>query len=435
LYLQLLDPFAIDREVVVVLDAVATGMLGRKAQELFWQTSLGWIEALQQVPGQVEEQARRWLEVLDAERGAVGQEECELLRTHSPAWPRLEASLSNVRRNHRVLERFRQILQNPTLLPASATAAVDDLLDILVSRFDDEELPLRKQERLLQLIIDGEGDRKQAEQKMAVEEQAMAEKVSFVARLTNALMHPDQSGATRAAQRFAAAFSRDWILAAHLFLVQRDQNSVSPEVEISVGDWRGASRDGGNGQELSENLQQHHEQRKQRELAAIKLSVYAWLAPSIGLVFIVSWFMGGVSAGFAIATLVIGGLIFLLGKRNQNKAREALAAKLARELGEALGVLDACLKELAGYRRSWASAHAEAGEVEGLLKSITIADSIHPGAEEEPTGLLPDGNGGGSTASRETTGGFRGSQLAEKLAAWNLVPPPSIVHETGAAPN
>ncbi|HSK76929.1 MAG TPA: hypothetical protein VLQ45_10765, partial [Thermoanaerobaculia bacterium] len=80
LYLHLLDPLAVDREVVVVLDAVATGTLGCKAQDVFWQASLGWIEALRQVPGQVAEQARRWAEVLDAERGQAGPEEFKLLR-------------------------------------------------------------------------------------------------------------------------------------------------------------------------------------------------------------------------------------------------------------------------------------------------------------------------------------------------------------------
>ena len=222
LYLRLLDPQAIDREVVVVLDAVATGTLGRKAQDVFWQASLEWIEALRQIPGQVEAQARRWMEVLEAERGRVAPDEFKLLRAHSATWPALEAALAGVRRNPRVVERFRKVVETPTLLPPSVLSAVDGLLDTLVGRFDEEELPLRKQERLLQLILDEEGDRQKAEERMAVEEDALAEKVSFVARLTDILMYPEQAGASLAAQRYAAAFCRDWILAAHQALVRRD---------------------------------------------------------------------------------------------------------------------------------------------------------------------------------------------------------------------
>ncbi|HEY0511788.1 MAG TPA: hypothetical protein VGH73_07790 [Thermoanaerobaculia bacterium] len=424
LYLRLLDPQAIDREVVVVLDAVATGTLGRRAQDVFWQTSLEWIEALRQVPGQVEAQARRWLEVLAAERGRVEPGEFKLLRAHSPAWPALEASLASVRRNPRVVERFRKVVETPTLLPLSVLSAVDGLLDTLVSRFDEEELPLRRQERLLQLILDEEGDRQRAEEKAAVEE-ALVEKVSFVGRLTDILMVPEQAGASLAAQRYAAAFCRDWILAAHQALVRGDGEQCPKAIELRIGDWQGTSGDGHNRKELAESARSLHEARKARELAAIKLPAYAWLAPAAGLAFTGLAVAGAVSLGFALVLLAIGGGLFVLGKRNQTRRREALAAKLDSELGDALRTLELLLEELASYRRNWTLAHAAAHDVDELLRSISLADTLYSGSQDEPAALLRDSTGGG-------TGRQGGGELAEKLAVWDLVPPPSLVH--GAAP-
>jgi hypothetical protein len=406
-YLLLLDPFAVDREVVVVLDAVATGTLGKKAQEVFLDISLQWAETLRQVPGQAEEQARRWVEVLDADRGAVRPDELRLLREHSGTWPRLEASLANVRRNRRVVERFQRILRNPTVLADSLADAIDDLLDSLVSRFDDEELPLRWEEHLLQLIIDEEGDRQTAEAKMQVEHQAFAEKVSFVARLTDALMHPEQAGATRAAQRFAAAFSRDSILAAHRFLVQRDLREAVDEVELSIRDWRGTSRDGGNGRELADSVHDCYTARARRELAKIKLPAYAWMAPSIGTVFAAIWLAGAASAALALGALATGLLLFALGKRRQMKAREAHAALLAREQQEVFRTVQECLAELAAYRQAWAAAHAEAGEVESLLNSLTVADSLYCGPEELPPALAAGEEEGGSAAWETFSQRFR----------------------------
>jgi hypothetical protein len=423
LYLALLDPLAIDREVVVILDAVATGMLGRRAQEVFWRTSLEWIKVLQQVPGQVEEQSRRWLAVLDAERGDVGQEEFKVLRAHSTTWPRLEAALANARRNHRVAERFRRILQGPSALPSSVTAAVDELLDVLVTRFDDEELPLRRSERLLQLIIDQEGDRKRAEQEMELEEQALKEKVSFVARLSDILMHPEQAGATLASQRYAAAFSRDWILAAHRLLVQRDQAQAPAETEISLADWRGTIDGVQGGEELAGSVRQHYAAKTQREVAAIKLPIYSWLAPSVGLAFVGLWAAGVASATFALSLLALGAGLFLLGRRIQGKRREAHAAKLAKEMDEALQTLAACLEDFAGYLRVRAAAQAQAQEVEVLLESIVLGDDVDRGAQGEPPALLGDGATHAEIVRRATPGGFRAAQLAEQLAGWDLLPP------------
>ena len=57
-------------------------------------------------------------------------------------------------------------------------------------------------------------------------EEALIEKVSFVGRLTDILMFPEQAGASLAAQRFVAAFCRDWILAAHRALVRKDGEQI-----------------------------------------------------------------------------------------------------------------------------------------------------------------------------------------------------------------
>ncbi len=425
LYLRLLDPQAIDREVVVILDAVATGTLGRSAQGVFWQISLEWIEALSQVPGQVEARSRRWMEVLEGERGRVGPDEFKLLRAHSPAWPALEAALSGVRRNPRVVERFRKVVETPTHLPPSVLAAVDGLVDTMVSRFDDEELPLRKQERLLQLILDEEGDRRKAEERMAVEEEALQEKVSFVSRLTDILMFPEQAGASFAAQRYAAAFSRDWILAAHQALSQKDVERVPQEIPLQIGDWQGTSRDGHNGQEMAQSVQSLYEARKARESAEIRLPAYAWLAPVVGLVFGGLGLAGG-SLLFALVFLAIGGLLLFLGRRSQTKRREELAAKLDGELSGTLQTLELVLADLASYRRNWIIAHTAARDVDQVLRSIFLADTLYQGPQDEPAAFL-----GESTSGSES--GQGGAGLAEKFAAWDLVPPPSSVHASTPA--
>jgi hypothetical protein len=420
LYLHLLDPQLIDREVVVVLDAVATGILGRKAQDALWQTSLGWIEALRQIPGQVETQARRWMEVLEAERGKIEPQEFELLQAHTPAWPALAAALVGVRRNPRVVERFRSVVETPALLPPTILSAVDGLLDTMVGRFDQEELPLRKQERLLKLILDEEGDRQKAEERMAVEEDALAAKVSFVARLTDILMYPEQAEASLAAQRYAAAFSRDWILAAHHALVAQDAERVPQEVPLQLGEWQGASRDGHDGQELAGSLRAFYAARKARDLAKIKLPVYAWLAPLVGLACAGLGLAGGGSVIVALTFLAIGGLLLLLGKRQQAKRRDELAAKLDSELGNALQTLELVLAELASYRRNWTIAHTAAHDVDRILRSISPADALYQGLPEEPAALL------GSALGVDASG--RGEALlARQFAAWDLVPPPCPV--------
>jgi hypothetical protein len=428
LYLQMLDPQAVDREVVVVLDAVASGTLGRQAQEVCWRASLGWIEALRQVPGEAEAQARRWIEVLEAERGQVEAGELQLLRAHCPSWPALEAALAGVRRNERIAARFRQVVEAPVPMPASVIAAVDGLLDTMVCRFDDEELPLRRQERLLQLVLEHEGDRQAAAARMAVEEAALEEKVSFVSRLTDILMHPEQAAASLAAQRYAAAFCRDWIFSAHQALVTKDGETVPPQVELCIGDWRGSSSDGREGEQLASDLRAHHASRQAQQTAEIKLPLYAGLGLGVGALVALLLVTSGASALVALIFLAVGGLLFAVGKRSQAARCGALAARLDAELGEAHETLEALLAELASYRRNWTLGHLAAHDVKDVLRSISAVDSLHPGPRDEPAALP------GESADGSAGGGRGGAVLAAGFARWDLLPPPLLVGDSAPLP-
>ncbi len=433
IYLRLIDPQAVDREVVVVLDAVATGILGREAQEVFWQTSLGWIEAMNQVPGHVETQARRWIAVLEAERGRVAANEFVQLRAHSPMWPALAAALVNVRRNPLVAAKFRAVVETATILPPTVVSAVDGLLDTMVTRFDDEELPLRTQERLLQLILDEEGDRQAAEAKMAVQQDALQEKVSFVGRLTDILMYPEQAGASAAAQRFAAACTRDWILAAHHVLVKKDTAEIPQDVALQIGDWHGTSRDGHNGHDLTENLASFFAARKANESAQIKLPTYAWVSLIVSVLFAAVGLASGASPVFTLAFLAIGGLFFQIGRQSQAKRRKLLAAALDAELSNASQLLDAVLADLASYCRNWTLAHAAAHDVEQILRSISPQTTRYQAPQANPvarlTAATASSRGRASGGANGGNGGNGTSALAETFAPWDLLPLPVPVHD------
>lgn len=56
---------------------------------------------------------------------------------------------------------------------ATVREQLDDILDSLVTDFDDEELPLRKEEKFEQFIVDFRGDESRARQNMNVEQTAL----------------------------------------------------------------------------------------------------------------------------------------------------------------------------------------------------------------------------------------------------------------------
>jgi hypothetical protein len=361
-YFLLQNPQALDREVIVMLDAVANGVFGSTAQEVCLRVSSGWIQELEQAGSFLDEQRRRWAEALDARTPKVGADEFSTLRRHSPTWPRLESALAAARRNGQVANYFRKLFEGEIPVLPQLEAAVDDLLGSLVTHFDDEELPLRKESRLLELIVQEEGGRR-----MAAEDEAFAEAVPFSALLTNAAMHPEASQASRATQRYAVAVSKEWILMGHRDLVARDRAAVPTEVELAVGSWRGKSRDGANEAELVTSLESYYSSQLDRAIQAVGLGtpfIFAIIGALFGVVVLLlgSWLFG-------LLLLAVAGGLFYMAKRNQETVRDKARQQIRGERESALRILRACLADLVDLRRAWASADAESDTVVDVLEA------------------------------------------------------------------
>ncbi len=78
----------------------------------------------------------------------------------------------------------------------------------LVCDFDDEEIPLRKEEELNQLIINFQGDTQRANSVMSAKQSAFATKKDFTQLLTDAAMNTGTSSVPLSTQKFAISLSQ-----------------------------------------------------------------------------------------------------------------------------------------------------------------------------------------------------------------------------------
>ncbi|MEA2329481.1 MAG: hypothetical protein QOE68_4440, partial [Thermoanaerobaculia bacterium] len=213
-YFQMQSPMSIDRVVVVMLDGLANGVFGGGALMACSSVIEQWLEELENQAGFLDEQRKRWAAQLDVMTPKTKDSDYPTLQKYSPTGPQLMAALAAARRNQVVHTFFTNLFTGELVVPPSIEVAVDGLLDSLVKNYDDEELPLRSEERLLQLIKEEDGDKPAAKKRFDAEAEVHQANTNFAAVLTNSAMHPEQLGATRATQRYAVSRSREWILAA-----------------------------------------------------------------------------------------------------------------------------------------------------------------------------------------------------------------------------
>jgi hypothetical protein len=371
-YFQIQNPMSMDREVVVMLDALANGVFGGAALVACSQVVERWLTELEQQAGFLDEQRKRWTEKLDVMTPKIGSNEYTTLRSNSATGQKLMQSLVAARRNQIVHDFFNQLFTGEIVVPPSLEDAVDGLLSSLVTKFDEEELPLRKEERLLQLIKDEQGDVDVAKRKAAVEDEVFEERTNFAAMLTSSAVSPEQFGATRATQRYAVSRSRQWILAAHQDLVGRDRSEVPNEVELSCGSWKGKTVDGTNEQQLASDLTQHYASRTQQAVDAVKLTAGPWIVLIAGVLLgLLIMFQGGGAILFGLILAAAAAAFFIWKYKDLGRVRENTRQAMENERDQAARILKACTAEIADYRRELAAEDNKAQIVTEFLESLS----------------------------------------------------------------
>lgn len=373
-YFGLQNPYKLNRQTVVMVDALANGVFGVDVTLHCGKRISAWIAELSEQAGFVEAQRVQWGKALLSKAPTKDHAaRYPNLQRFSPTWPVLNQAINGVAMHELVLGHFQAMFQGEISPAASVLAAVDDLLSKLVTSFDDEELPLRRQEELCRLIIEESGDRRAAQKRYDLQATVLDEAVDFTQLLTHAAMHPELSRVTRATQRFAVAHSRNWILDAHADVTAKARLAVPADVSLDIEGWQGLTQNGENETELLQSLQQEIDAREARHLAGMKLPIINWIFLACGLFLIVK----GISTGWLMPALgAFFLLLFFSGRLQFQNARKAAKANFATMRQQTADALKACLAEVVEVRREIAERDGVATHVTAYLEGISPEQHI-----------------------------------------------------------
>ncbi|MFD1705162.1 hypothetical protein ACFSCZ_00160 [Siminovitchia sediminis] len=365
-YFGLQDPHSLEREIVILIDGFTNGIFGPEARAKTGKEIESWIEELSSKPGFIEDQHEQWKVALESKLPHMDEDAYPYLRQYSPTWPQLETSLRGAKLHKIIHEYFHDIFDKDITPAKSIAYAVDALLDTLVSKFDDEELPLRQDERLLSLIIEENGD-KQAAQQLFDNEKTLKERVSFTQLLTNFAMHPDTSNASLATQKFSIAVSKDWIRSAHGDITAENRSQVPIDIELSIDSWRGISRDGSNEEQLAASLEQEIITRKNNAMNQVKLDIKHWAALAGGVLFT---FMG-IGTPFLFVFALFCFIYFYKGQKGLQTRKDQIHAEFEKLLTHCTEVLRASLAEIVDWRKEYADEDAYSENVTEFLDEFS----------------------------------------------------------------
>lgn len=373
-YLANQDEEDLDRKAIIILDAYASGLLGVDSEGIVTAQISKWLDHLTSKHGFIEKQVQQWSDAIMLKRKPYNSN-YTYLQKYSHTWERLEDIMEGACLHATILQYFTDIFDR-TSTTNTVKKQLDDILTHLVSDYDSEETPLRREERLEQLVVDNNGDEQRARNFMQLEESAFEEHKDFTQLLTDAAMKPETSKSSPSTQKFSIALTRDWIINAYKDVAAKNRMNIPNEIEINVDTFNGVTRDGENEDELIEQFNQLIDREKAEELSKYVLSgfdqfcLYGGIAVAVIGVFM--YFSGSPWMGGLACIAAIGMVI----RHFNNKKAVALARsnisnnfENKRELGAS--IIRDTIAEVVDFRYEFAERDAESNKVISFLSQIT----------------------------------------------------------------
>ena len=374
-YLANQDEEKLDRKTIIILDAFASGLLGADSEGVVSKQMSEWLDHLASKPGFVEQQTKQWSEAINLKRKPVDNSSYTYLKDYSKTWPVLQDIMEGAMLHAEILAYFVNIFEQEVSTD-TIKEQLDEILNTLVTDFDDEELPLRKKEKFEQFVVDFNGDENRAQQNMNIEQTAFETTKDFTQLLTDAAMKQESSHASVSTQKFAIALTKEWIINAYSDITAQNRMKIPHEIEINVDNFNDKTTDGQNEQELISKFNSMVEQEKDLELSRIGLTGFEQFClvggaaiAGIGILMII---MGNMFMGIIAVIAGIGMVINHRSKKKQvEEQRQYVISQFEEKREKGFQIIRALLAEIVDFRAEFAEKDAESQKVIDFLEQIT----------------------------------------------------------------
>lgn len=365
------NPHHLDREFIVILEAVTTGVFPPAARQLMMTNVKKWLDQLTQGDTYINEQKSQWVAFFEA-KGPLPEGKYPLLEKFSTNWDLLENSLKEAKTHDILNNHFNDIVSSSADFSKSVKVQLDEILSLLVTNFDDEELPLQEEVRLNQLIIQMHGDKTAAQAMMNAEKHIFDENVDFLQLLTNASFNPELAGATKVTQALAVSISQPWIIEAHDTFTAQSRSKIPQLVELNIDDFKTTTKDGSNENELIEEQEIFYKNMLDAKLRELS---FPFTGVLIGVfICILGFWAFSLHPIAGIVGLGIGAVLIWNALNSHKKKKKRIIENIEERKQKAKEVLRGCIAETVDYRKEHTMEDRNAEKVRELLQSIIPED-------------------------------------------------------------
>ncbi|MBX3100668.1 MAG: hypothetical protein KF761_13950 [Salinibacterium sp.] len=376
-YFASLDPRNLSREFGVVLESVAGNAFGPAGQELVIDKLVEWTDLLREDETIVEEQVANWRTEIAVQRGVVNGGLFPRMAAFSPTWDRVKDGLEHASALENVRVKYQAVFDSTPSLKSSLEDQMDDILETLVTEYDGEELPLRREIVFHEAVLEHDGDMARARESADFTVEALEEGMDAASLVTQAALHPDLMGIGVATQKLSiGAGKQDFELATGRYTqeyraawpssvdIVLDSAHSNYATALGFGTWRSNSS---TPEAVAEKaLSAEWDRVITGFIEANRFKLTAIIVPALITVGVSLLFALGGVLWFFIGLVLAGGISTLLVLRRKRKA-DAAVAEAQRNRDAAFAVSRDIYRELTA---EWVDARILYSEQDGTEADV-----------------------------------------------------------------
>jgi len=345
-YLSMQDPSKMESKIITILDAITSGVFGIEAKRNCLEKVNEWIKELN-YPEYKNVQIKRWERYFREEIEKIDDDEFPYLNKYVNEKEKVKDIISISRTSENILSDVKNIMEENEYKNLSSTNKIDNLLQLLVFNYDNEELELKKDIQKNKHIIEANGDISKALKEFEKTSGAFEEVNDFYNHITNVAMEPKITNASLTTKKFAISISKDFIIKGYNEIFSIESANMLPDLTININKWSGTTKNGSNQKELEESLDKFFDDEFHDEIYGERLfNMRMLIATILGIIGIIFTLKIPVAASIIFSVVLIYNIVEFI---KANSKREAKIRQLNEIKKQNKSILDNVLAEIVDY--------------------------------------------------------------------------------------
>ena len=342
--------------ILAYIDAYANGIFGEDKDNLCSDVVDKWMAELDAKEGFRATQVNRWKKIY----GTMKENPLEGVAALSAdgvcdEYGEVYDVVARIRSRERICRVFDNILTKH-VDRKGLIEEIDEHLLTLVKSYEEQEAPLRKEEREMSLIKEYDGDMDRVEAILAQEAPKKDGPVDLGEILSDAIVRKDTKASIK---KTSVKFMTPYLKQSYKEYVNEKIDYYPEEITLNIGGCAMKTRGGENAAQMKSAVEAKNQELCKKDLKRVNIIpaiIFAVLAV-VGLIITIA--TSGFFKFVGVVVMIAFAIVCLLQFLKVNKKRKYLKSKYAERLADALKVLEIALTERVALNREVEEFRAE----------------------------------------------------------------------------